>query len=190
MLSNRKHTKISRLLSYILRHNPQEFGLTLDNQGWVKVDDLLKSIWYKKQLIPFEDLKEVVANCEKQRFSFDETRTKIRANQGHSVEVDIEYKKEEPPEFLYHGTATKNISSIHKEGIKRMERRHVHLCKEKETAFKVGKRHGTPVICVVQSKKMFKDGITFYLTANKIWLVDHVPPQYISEYEWKNGDQL
>ena len=184
-ISGKTEMKVSKLLSYILRHNPQEFGLTLDKEGFVDVDKLLESIRKKgpKRLkgidLTKELLDQVVAKNVKQRFAYNTDGTKIRANQGHSVEVDIKYPVVEPPEFLYHGSATQNVDAIMKGGIQSMTRLHVHMGDNVEKARSVGARHGTPVVFKIHANSMHHDGIEFYLTANKVWLTNFVPSKYI-----------
>lgn len=167
--------KTSKFLSYILRHNPDKLGLILDEQGWVSVEELLT----KLNNVSMEQLEYVVANNNKKRFAFNEDKTKIRANQGHSIKIDLAYSPIEPPEFLYHGTATKNITSIQKGGIIKGSRHHVHLSADIDTATNVGQRHGKPIILMVQSKAMYEAGHEFFLSENGVWLTDFVPTAFI-----------
>jgi putative RNA 2'-phosphotransferase len=171
--------KISKFLSLILRHQPEVVGLTLEENGWISVEKLLKACTdYGKSFTPAE-LKEVVETNDKKRFSFNETGKKIRANQGHSLEVEIEFEKRTPPEILYHGTAEKNVGVIFAEGLKKMSRHHVHLSSDTETAKKVGMRYGKPVIFQVDTKAMLTEGFEFYVSANGVWLVETVPPKFL-----------
>ncbi|WP_343604589.1 RNA 2'-phosphotransferase [Fluviicola sp.] len=170
---------ISKFLSLVLRHKPQEIGITPDANGWVDVDELIEKCNLKKRHLDFETLEEVVAGNDKQRFSFNEDLTRIRANQGHSIEIDLDYEAVEPPGFLYHGTVDKFLGNIRAEGLKKMNRHHVHLSKDLETAVKVGSRRGKPVILTVDAVRMNQDGYSFYRSKNGVWLCDQVPVEYI-----------
>jgi len=173
--------KISKLLSLILRHQPETIDLKLDENGWTNVDKLREK--YSKHKIHFtlEELHEVVETYHKKRFIFNKDKTKIRANQGHSIDVDLALKPQQPPEFLYHGTAQNNIDSILKNGIEKRSRQHVHLSLDRETATKVGMRHGKPIILTIKTDEMFEDGILFYLSENNVWLTDFVDKKYIKK---------
>lgn len=171
--------KLSRFISFILRHKPEEIGLTLDEHGWAKVTDLINGINRSGRRIDMSVLEEIVKTDNKQRYSFNEDKAKIRANQGHSIKVDIEFKELEPPDTLYHGTARKSLDSIMRFGIKPMSRQWVHMSKDYETAVQVGSRHGEPVILIINAKKMYEDGIKFYLSENGVWLTEYVDPKYI-----------
>jgi putative RNA 2'-phosphotransferase len=168
-------TRTSKSLSYVLRHNPKSIGLILDKQGWANVADLLS----KNKHLTLELLKEVVAKDNKQRYSFNEDGTKIRANQGHSINVDLGLKAVEPPDILFHGTATRFLDSIMENGLVAGTRNHVHLSADNETAVKVGSRHGKPVVLKIKSGEMHKKGIQFYKSENGVWLTNNVPIQYI-----------
>ncbi|WP_291910445.1 RNA 2'-phosphotransferase [Chitinophaga sp. CB10] len=170
----KKH--ISKFLSLVLRHKPEEIGLQLDESGWADVEELIakSDIRFTK-----EDLFEIVATSDKQRFALNEDRTKIRANQGHSIEVDLGLPPAVPPDLLYHGTASDTVDVIRKDGIQRMSRQYVHLSTVKDTAVQVGGRHGKPVILTVRAGEMHADGLQFYLSENKVWLTDYVPAKYI-----------
>lgn len=172
-------SKESRLLSLVLRHKPEEIGITLDKGGWAVVSELLKGMSARGNKITMAELEEIVATNDKQRFSFNETKTKIRANQGHSVSVDLGLKPVVPPKILYHGTAISNLDVILKTGIKKMNRLHVHLSADVATASKVGSRHGKPVVLEVNAEAMHKDGHAFFQSANQVWLTDKVPVEYI-----------
>ena len=169
-------------MSLVLRHNPQKIGITLDENGWADTELLLKGLCKNGHQISLDDLKEVVAKNDKQRFKFNDDFTKIRANQGHSVAVDVELKETKPPEMLYHGTATRSLASIKTEGINSGKRIHVHLSSDKETATKVGNRHGTPIVLNINAAKMHGDGFKFYLSDNGVWLVNAVPADYIYQF--------
>jgi putative RNA 2'-phosphotransferase len=170
---------VSKFLSKYLRHEPEALGLTLEPGGWVLVDELLAGAARIGFPIAADELARVVADNDKQRFALDETGSKIRANQGHSTEVDLQLSEAEPPELLYHGTVARFVDAIRTEGLKKMARHDVHLSKDIETASKVGQRRGKPVILVIESARMAADGLRFRLSANGVWLTDHVPPQYI-----------
>ena len=172
--------KVSKFLSKHLRHEPEGLGLTLEPGGWVAVDDLLGGAAKRRFPITREELDWVVAENDKQRFSFDETGAKIRANQGHSTEVDLQLAAAEPPERLFHGTVGMFLEAILADGLKKMNRHDVHLSKDVETAAKVGRRRGKPVILVIDAARMAADGYTFRVSENGVWLTDHVPPEYIS----------
>ena len=174
--------KISKFLSFVLRHNPKEIGLTLDANGWASVDELIKKCTAHGKEFTREELNLVVANNDKKRFAFSENNKKIRASQGHSIEVDLKYEPKTPPDTLYHGTATRFLDSIMREGLKKMQRNHVHLSKDKETAIKVGSRHGKVIVLRIDSKRMFEDGHKFFLSDNEVWLIEEVPTKYLVIY--------
>lgn len=167
-------TTQSKFLSLVLRHNPKKIGIVLDAHGWADVAELCK-----KMPISKEDLDEIVSTDSKQRYSYSEDGTKIRANQGHSIDVDVELERVDPPEFLWHGTATKSLDSIWKDGLKPMSRKLVHLSLDKETAIKVGTRHGKPALLKVKALEMSEAGHKFYRSKNGVWLVDAVPSKYL-----------
>jgi putative RNA 2'-phosphotransferase len=175
--------RVSKYLSLHLRHHPERLGLTLGAGGWVPVDQLLDACARDGFPITREELLHVVATNDKQRFAFDETGTLIRANQGHSAEVDLQLEPVEPPALLYHGTAADTVPAIRSGGLKKMSRHHVHLSVDVATARKVGVRHGSPVVFVVDAAAMRRDGHLFYRSANGVWLVDSVPPQYLALLE-------
>ena len=179
MLDDKRLIKLSKYLSKHLRHTPEALGLTLEPGGWVVVDALLDACNGRNFRITREELEEVVARNNKQRFSFDPTRTRIRANQGHSLEVDLQLEPVEPPGVLYHGTASQNVEAIQRDGLKRMARHHVHLSGDMSTALAVGARHGKPVVFEVDAEAMHRAGYEFYRSANGVWLVDYVPAQYL-----------
>jgi len=166
--------KISKFLSLVLRHKPEEINLTLDKNGWADVDELLK-----KANFDVDTLIEVVDTNDKKRFSFNEDMTKIRANQGHSINIDLQLEACQPLECLYHGTATRFIDSIKQQGLVKGKRQFVHLSATPEIATKVGSRHGVPVVLKIESMKMYNDGFKFYLSNNGVWLTNNVPINYI-----------
>lgn len=177
---NEKHKKsISKYLSYLLRHNPGAIGLQPDEQGWVGVDELLRKNDHKFLQFTYTDLEEIVATNPKQRFAFNEDRSRIRASQGHSITIDIGLEAQEPPEYLYHGTAVQFVPAIMAQGIDKRSRHHVHLSAELATATAVGSRHGKVQVLTVCAGKMYEDGIAFYCSENGVWLTDHVAVQYI-----------
>jgi putative RNA 2'-phosphotransferase len=178
-MNEKRQKTVSKFLSLHLRHAPQELGLTLEVGGWVAIDDLLEGARRKSFPITREELARVVADSDKQRFAIDETGLKIRANQGHSVEVDLQLAPAEPPTELFHGTGSGSVDSILATGLARRARHHVHLSPDTETATKVGTRHGKPVVLVIDAAKMRADGHVFFCSANGVWLVDEVPPQYL-----------
>lgn len=172
--------RISKYLSKHLRHQPQRLGLELEPGGWVGVDELLAACARQRFPITRPQLEEVVASNDKQRFAFDETGSRIRANQGHSVAVDLQLEPASPPAELYHGTG-RAAPMIAANGISRMSRHHVHLSADVATATRVGARHGRPVVFAVDAAAMQRDGFIFYRSANGIWLVDAVPARYLRQ---------
>ncbi len=176
---SKKHTSTSKFLSLVLRHRPEKIGIELDEHGWVGVDELLDACTRHGRRIPRELLEEIVATSDKRRFAVSEDGRQIRANQGHSVEVDLDLQPVEPPEILYQGTVAKFLDAIRREGLKPMDRHHVHLSHETKTATAVGSRRGKPIVLVIQSGRMHADGHTFYQSANGVWLTDAVLPEYI-----------
>jgi putative RNA 2'-phosphotransferase len=172
-------TICSKFLSKHLRHAPEALGLSMEPGGWVPVDALLEACNRRNFRITREELEEVVARNNKQRFSFDPTGTRIRANQGHSVEVDLQLEPMVPPPVLYHGTGSQNAESIQRQGLHRMSRHHVHLSGDMSTALNVGARHGRPIVFEVDAAAMHQAGYEFYRSANGVWLVDRVPPEFL-----------
>ncbi len=172
--------KTSVFISLVLRHKPSAAGIELDEHGWAKVDELIKGVNSTgKYTLDMTKLEEIVRTDNKQRYSFNEDKTLIRANQGHSIAVDVELKKCEPPEILYHGTAEKFVDSIMREGLKPKSRLYVHLSLDIETAVKVGSRHGKPFVFAVKSGEMHKNGFEFFLSENGVWLTKSVPTEFI-----------
>ncbi len=172
--------KIGVFISLILRHKPDVIGISLDEHGWANVQELINGINKTgKYSIDMTTLEEIVRTDNKQRYSFNEDRSKIRANQGHSINVDVELKAAVPPEILYHGTGEKYIDSINAEGLKPKSRLYVHLSKDVETALTVGSRHGKPVVYTVASGEMHRQGYTFYLSENGVWLTKKVPIDFM-----------
>ena len=169
----------SKFLSLVLRHQPDTIGLALDANGWADVGDLLTQLAAHGQPLTRDQLERLVTGNDKQRFTFDETGTRIRANQGHSVGVDLELPPVEPPAVLYHGTATRFLDAIRAEGLKPGTRQSVHLSHGPETARKVGARHGVPVVLAVRALEMHAAGHPFTISVNGVWLVAAVPAIYI-----------
>jgi putative RNA 2'-phosphotransferase len=168
----------SKFISLILRHKPDVIGITLDEHGWANVDELIAGV-SKTHPLNMSMLEQIVAEDEKQRYSFNEDKTLIRANQGHSIPVDVELEEKEPPEILFHGTGEKYVDSISKEGLIPKSRLYVHLSADEETAVKVGQRHGKPVVFKVKSDEMHRDGFKFYCSVNGVWLTKKVPVVYL-----------
>lgn len=172
--------RISKFLSLVLRHNPELIDVILDFNGWTNLDELIVKSQSKLPTLTREQVLEVVASNDKQRFALSDDGKRIRANQGHSVKVDLDLKPQTPPDVLYHGTATRFLDSIMKDGLTSQSRNHVHLSKDRDTAVKVGSRHGKVIVLLVDSKKMATDGIEFILSDNKVWLTDSVPIKYLT----------
>ncbi|XCN75393.1 MAG: RNA 2'-phosphotransferase [Candidatus Electrothrix aestuarii] len=173
------NVKISKFLSLILRHAPEKIGIHLDANGWVVVDDLLSATKAHGTEIFREQLDEVVFRNDKQRFAFSPDGLRIRANQGHSVDIDLELPPVTPPSVLFHGTAMRFLPSIESQGLQRMSRQHVHLSAAREQAHRVGARHGRPVVLEIDAKGMNDTGHLFFLSANGVWLTEFVPVDFI-----------
>ncbi len=171
---NPELTKKSKFLSLILRHKPETVGLKLDANGWADVDELME-----KAEIDFKLLESIVEQNDKQRFAFSDDLSKIRASQGHSIDVDLELEPVKPPDILYHGTVGKFLSLISIQGLIKKKRQHVHLSANIKTAKKVGERRGTPIILKIDAKLMSENGYVFYLSQNGVWLTDRVPTEFI-----------
>lgn len=171
--------KISKYLSKHLRHQPERLGLVIHRGGWVSVDALLASCAERNFPVTRDELEEVVALNDKRRFSFDESGGRIRANQGHSIDVDLELEAAVPPPVLFHGTGERSVSMILAEGLRKMGRRHVHLSLDASTAMQVGARHGRPVVHAIRAGEMHGLGHEFFLSWNGVWLTECVPPQFI-----------
>lgn len=175
--------RISKYLSKHLRHQPERLGLELGPGGWVAVDELLAACARHNFPISRDELDAVVRDNDKQRFAFDPSGTLIRAQQGHSVEIDLQLEAATPPTVLYHGTIERNLPAILGDGLLKMQRHHVHLSPDVETATRVGARRGRPVILEVDAAAMQQAGFSFYRSGNGVWLVDHVPPQYLRQLD-------
>jgi putative RNA 2'-phosphotransferase len=170
---------ISKLMSLVLRHKPETIGLQLDENGWANVQKLIQKIKESGTAVDEATINLLVETNDKKRFAFNEDKTSISANQGHSIEVELNLKAVQPPDILYHGTTERFLDSILKTGLKKQQRQHVHLSEQLETAKTVGSRHGKPVILNINSKAMAAAGCLFYLSDNNVWLVDSVPVEYI-----------
>lgn len=181
MTNNKKQLEsTSRFISLILRHKPEVIGIALDEHGWADVQDMITGINASgKHSLDMEMLEEIVRTDEKGRYSFNEDRTLIRANQGHSIPVDVELEEKTPPDTLWHGTGEKYVSSIDRHGLIPKSRLYVHLSSDLTTAQNVGKRHGSPVIYEIDCRKMAEDGYRFFLSANHVWLTKEVPARYL-----------
>jgi len=172
--------EISKLLSLVLRHTPERIGITLDKNGWTDIKQLIskaKKAGYKLNL---DDLLETVRTNDKQRFTISEDGRKIRAAQGHSIDIDLALQSIKPPDVLFHGTASANLNSIFEQGIHSAKRQYVHLSPDEETALKVGSRHGKAIVLKINTVQMFKDSFVFFKADNEVWLTDHILSKYIN----------
>ncbi|MBL1286029.1 RNA 2'-phosphotransferase [Streptomyces sp. NPDC057699] len=176
-MDERRTVTVSKYLSKHLRHEPDRIGISLDEHGWVAVDELLRACTRHGFTLTRDDLDHVVTVNDKQRFTLDGDR--IRANQGHSVTVDLGLPPAEPPAYLYHGTVARVLDAIRAEGLRPMDRHHVHLSPDRETAVRVGARRGTPVVLAVDAGAMHRAGHLFHVSANGVWLTDAVPPAFL-----------
>ena len=169
----------SKFLSLILRHKPETIGLKLDEHGWISVSLLLEQMNKNGRDIDLKELEHIVETNDKKRFEFNADKSKIRASQGHSLGVDLQYEAQTPPDILYHGTAITSLDSIKESGLSKTKRDHVHLSSDINTATKVGGRHGSPIIFHVLAGEMVKEGYKFYESTNGVWLTDHVPSKFL-----------
>ncbi|MCX5398214.1 RNA 2'-phosphotransferase [Streptomyces sp. NBC_00102] len=176
-MDDRRTVKVSKYLSKHLRHQPERIGLTLDPNGWVDVAALLEAAARNDFPLTRAELEHVVAVNDKQRFTLEGDR--LRANQGHTVDVDLDLPPAEPPEFLYHGTVARSLTGIRSEGLRPMARHHVHLSPDRETATRVGARRGRPVVLSVHAGAMHRAGHVFRVSANGVWLAESVPPAFL-----------
>jgi putative RNA 2'-phosphotransferase len=180
-MESKAATRLSKFLSKHLRHAPQAIGLTLQAGGWVKVADLLAACAAHGHPLTRHELEDLVEDNDKQRFAFDETGQRIRAQQGHSIEVDLQLTPAEPPAVLYHGTVPAALPAIRAAGLQKMSRHHVHLSPDEATARRVGQRRGQPTLLAVDAAALHQAGGVFYRSGNGVWLTDSVPPQYLRE---------
>lgn len=171
--------RASKFLSLVLRHEPSRAGLVLDEQGWVDVEALLDGCRQAGRSMTREQLDRLVAENDKQRFSFSEDGCRIRANQGHSVEIDLALSPQRPPDVLYHGTATRFLESIRATGLKPGSRQHVHLSRDMQTAIKVGQRHGKPVVLTIRAAALAESGQAFFCSDNGVWLTAPIAVEFI-----------
>jgi putative RNA 2'-phosphotransferase len=181
------YTKLSKFLSLVLRHNPGLIGIQLNEQGWTDVETLLRKMNEFGKNIDIGTLNKVVEIDNKKRYAYNSDKTKIRASQGHSVKIDLGYSPETPPEFLYHGTASKFVDSILKSGIQKRGRHHVHLSPDIATAVNVGKRHGNPVVFEIKANEMFVQGFVFFISENGVWLTCEVPAIFLQIVDHQMG---
>ena len=180
-MNEKDKKQISKFLSLVLRHQPDYIGLHLNENGWADVNELIEKSKLKNLNFSFEELEEIVVTNDKQRFAFNEDKSKIRANQGHSVKtVDLQLQAVQPPTLLYHGTVAKFMQSIRANGLQKRSRQHVHLSEDKDTATKVGSRRGIPVILKIRAIDMHQKGYEFYRSENNVWLTDNVPVEFIN----------
>jgi putative RNA 2'-phosphotransferase len=182
-MHRKRRVRLSKLLSLVLRHEPEAAGIRLDRGGWAAVEELVEGCRRRGRPITREELDEVVATNDKGRFAFSPDGTRIRAVQGHSVPVDLGYELRTPPEFLYHGTARRFLDGIQREGLRSGGRQHVHLSPDAETAVKVGRRHGRPAVLRVDAGRMAREGHAFFLAENGVWLTERVSARYLERIE-------
>jgi putative RNA 2'-phosphotransferase len=178
-MKNSRGVQISKFLSLVLRHQPEKIGMVLDEAGWVDVDVLLEAMARNGMALSAEELSVVVANSDKQRFRLSEDGKQIRANQGHSIPVELGYQPAVPPDVLYHGTPERFVASIRQQGLLKGQRHHVHLSADVASAEKVGERRGRPVVLAIDAAKMHREGSLFFVSDNGVWLTDHVPAMYL-----------
>lgn len=181
MISDKQITHISKFLSLVLRHQPETIGIQLDQNGWTDIDELIKKANNSGIKFDREILNHIVATNSKKRFAFNNTFDKIRASQGHSVEIELGYINQKPPGILFHGTSEKSVNSILDTGLEKRSRQHVHLSSDFDTAVKVGQRHGKPFVFKVLAEQMYNDNFQFFVSDNGVWLTDHVPIKYLKQ---------
>ena len=178
-MDNKEIVRASKFLALVLRHDPARAGITLDPRGWVGVEELLSGCRRAGHPLTPEELREVIDTNDKQRFALSPDGLRVRAHQGHSVRVDLSLEPTAPPDRLFHGTVGRFLPAIRREGLRPMNRHHVHLSPDEETARRVGSRRGSPVVLTVDSARMHADGHEFRVTGNGVWLADAVPPGYL-----------
>jgi putative RNA 2'-phosphotransferase len=176
---NRELVRISKFLSLVLRHKPEKIGLSLDQSGWAQVSELLSKANQAGLSLSKELLQQVVEQNDKMRFSFSQDGLRIRANQGHSIQIDLGLEALMPPKFLFHGTVTRFLDSIKQRGLIARKRTHVHLSPDQQTAIKVGRRHGKPIVLTIHAGRMYECGFQFFCSANGVWLTQRVPAEHI-----------
>ncbi|MBC6994932.1 RNA 2'-phosphotransferase [Lewinella lacunae] len=183
MISDKQLIRLSKFLSLVLRHKPETIGIRLDPNGWTDVGELIEKSNGHGILFDREILNYIVSTNSKKRFAFNETLDKIRASQGHSVEIELGYTNQKPPEILFHGTGEKSVPSIMATGLEKRNRQHVHLSSDFGTAVEVGKRHGKPYVFKVLAEQMYNDNFQFFISDNGVWLTDSVPTKYLKQDE-------
>jgi len=181
MINDKQITHISKFLSLVLRHQPETIGIQLDQRGWTDIDELIEKANSYGVKFDREILNHIVATNSKKRFAFNNTFDKIRASQEHSVEIELGYTNQKPPEILFHGTGEKSVQSILDTGLEKRNRQHVHLSSDFDTAVKVGQRHGKPFVFKVLAERMYNDNFQFFISDNGVWLTDHVPTKYLKQ---------
>ena len=187
---NKSEVQISKFLSLVLRHRPDKTGIQLDQNGWVDVDILLAKSDSHGIKFDKKTLIHIVETNSKKRFAFSDGFNKIRASQGHSVDIELGYKSQEPPEILFHGTGEKSVHSMLETGLEKRNRQHVHLSSDINTAIDVGQRHGKPFVLEVLAKNMYNDKFEFFLSDNGVWLTDNVPKKYLRCHECFTSDAM
>ncbi|WP_460217799.1 RNA 2'-phosphotransferase [Psychroserpens sp. MEBiC05023] len=179
-MNEKDKKRISKFLSLVLRHRPEYINLELNDNGWAEVNELIEKARRRQVYFSEDELHDIVVTNDKQRFAFNDNKTKIRANQGHSVKtIDLEFEAVKPPQMLYHGTVAKFLDSIKNTGLQKRSRQHVHLSEDLDTANLVGSRRGAAVILKIDSGDMYKQGYEFYQSENGVWLTSHVPTAFI-----------
>ncbi|MBR9760988.1 RNA 2'-phosphotransferase [bacterium] len=178
---SKSQSRLSRTLSLILRHDPGVIGLILDDHGWARIDELLDCLNRKGKRVDRDLLEKIVAESDKQRFRISKDGKRVRANQGHSILIELNFEEKDPPQWLYHGTASRFMNAIEREGLQKQSRHHVQLSGDKDTARKAGARHGKPVVLEVAAQLMVSHGHQFFQSENGVWLVDEVPPDYLNQ---------
>lgn len=179
---SKHHAETSKFLSFVLRHQPDAIGITLDVEGWANIPELIAAATNNGKPLDRDLIQTVVTTSDKKRFAISEDGLRIRALQGHSTEtVDIKYAEKVPPEFLYHGTATRFMESIRKDGLLPGSRQYVHLSQDEQTALAVGQRHGKPVVLIIKALLMHEQGFKFFQSENGVWLVELVPAAFTTE---------
>jgi putative RNA 2'-phosphotransferase len=181
MISEKENIRISKFLSLVLRHKPETISLHLDENGWADVSLLIEQLNNNGFSISKEILQYIVKTNSKKRFAFNDDQTKIRASQGHSLDIELGYQASQPPAVLFHGTPESALDSIFKTGLEKRDRHHVHLSADRETAMRVGMRYGKAVVLSINALQMFHDGFKFYESENHVWLTDHVPVKYLNQ---------
>lgn len=178
-MNSEKLIKLSKFLSLVLRHSPESIGLSLDDNGWADIDELIRLAGARGKRLTRPLIEEIVATSDKKRFVISEDQARIRASQGHSISVDLGLAPQEPPALLYHGTASRFVESIQQQGLVKGSRQHVHLSMDVPTAIKTGQRHGKPVLLKIAAGDMHRAGHLFYVSANGVWLTESVPAMFI-----------